>query len=109
MDIIERLEHPKTLDDLMVSVDDAIAEIKRLRALTAWRPISEAPKDGNPIILGYSDFGGLSSAEGYWMGDPKRNYWGETGWFESSEEVFHTHPSSPTHYMPLPEPPGQGE
>ena len=66
-----------------------------------WQPIETAPKDGTPIILGFPDM----ACEGYWMCDPSRNHWGETGWFASDSDVLFEHPWKPTHWMPLPEPP----
>lgn len=66
-----------------------------------WQPIETAPKDGTEIILCDS----LSYA-GYWENDP--NYWQEIGWQEADSRQGHfisRHPQSPTHWMPLPEPP----
>lgn len=68
-----------------------------------WQPIETAPKDGTRIILGYS---GSHSCEGFWMDDPSRNYWEDIGWFDSDSDVLCEHPRKPTHWMPLPKPPG---
>jgi hypothetical protein len=71
-------------------------------AVSDWRPIESAPRDGRPIIMGFvNDF----SCEGYWMGNSSLNHWGETGWFAMDSDVLCEHPWNPTHWMPLPEPP----
>lgn len=67
-----------------------------------WQPIETAPRDGVFILLGYA---GSHTSEGRWVGDPSRNHWGETGWFETDEDVLCEHPSEPTHWMPIPQPP----
>lgn len=67
-----------------------------------WLPIGIAPMDGTVILLGYA---GSHSEEGYWMGDPSKNYWGETGWYSVSDEPIAKHPSHPSHWMPMPTPP----
>jgi hypothetical protein len=73
----------------------------------AWQDISTAPKDGTEIILGWAvdvDCAG-AVAVGYWMGNPERNFWRETGWFTSDEDVLCHHPICPTHWQALPSPP----
>lgn len=87
MDIIERLNDSELYVD---AIDDAITEIKRLRALTAWRPIEAAPKmeylllwNGHKINIGC--FHTYNGGQWQFMGnllEPK-----------------------PTHWQPLPEPP----
>ena len=72
-----------------------------LRDADGWQPIESAPRDGTYILLGYE---GSHSEEGRWMGDASRNHWGETGWFESDDDVLCEHPSKPTHWRPLPSP-----
>ena len=67
-----------------------------------WLPIETAPKDGSRILLGYEE---SHSEEGYWQGDPTKNYWGKTGWLAADEDPLTTHPSHPTHWMHLPPPP----
>ncbi len=67
-----------------------------------WQPIETAPKDGQPILLGWT---GGSSDLGFWVADPSRNYWELTGWFLWDSNVLCDRPSKPTHWMPLPEGP----
>lgn len=100
MDLFERLHDPEFFMD---AIDDAIAEIKRLRALTAWRDIAEAPKmqylilyNGSQRLIGcFHTFNG-----GQWQCGGKKIV------------------PTPTHFMllqdapdaqPLPEPPGPQE
>jgi hypothetical protein len=71
-----------------------------------WRPIETAPRDGTPVILGYAN---SHSCEGFWMGNPERNHWGETGWFDSDSDVLCEHAHHPDAWMPLPTPPTDGE
>jgi hypothetical protein len=71
--------------------------------LPGWMPIETAPKDGTRVLLGYER---SHSEEGYWMGESSSNYWSETGWFASDEDPLTTHPSKPSHWMPLPAAPG---
>lgn len=70
--------------------------------MTDWQPIETAPRDGTPIIFGYYDG---TVCEGYWMGDPTRNHWGETGWFAIDSDVLTEHPWLPDEWMPFPPPP----
>lgn len=67
-----------------------------------WQDISTAPKDGSEIILCVLD----SVFVGVWIG--KENYRGEIGWHDvadSFELWYSERPVTPTHWMPLPEPP----
>ena len=64
------------------------AEIESLRRSSAWRPISEAPRDGTEI-LAYRD--------GF-----RRVSWWTKGWFHAFID------KAPTHFQPLPTPP-EGE
>jgi len=78
-------------------------------ALTAaqaemWRPISEAPKDGERVLLGFRS---SMSAEGYWH-DGSRNYWKREGWYFADDDVLTGRPCDPDCYMPLPIPPPMG-
>lgn len=65
-----------------------------------WRPIESAPRDGTRILLGDPD--GFPGYEGFWMADPSRNHWGETGWFAVDSDILCEHPHSPSCWMPLP-------
>ena len=69
-----------------------------------WQPIETAPKDGQWLIL-YTLIGGVQC--GYWGGtyfgrDPDWIQYAHRGDLEPIDGV-------PTHWMPLPEPPGKGE
>lgn len=74
------------------------AEIESLRRPSAWREIAEAPRDGTVVLVNckhdgvvpakWEDGWGVESA---WRHDPG-------GW-----------PQDPTHFQPLPTPPGGGE
>ena len=63
----------------------AAAELETLRAVTAWRDISTAPRDGTRVIIGGR---GWAKQGEFW-----RHYQ-----FWSTEKV-------PTHWQPLPTPP----
>lgn len=75
--------------------------------MSEWQPIETAPKDGARVILG--------NANGIWMADWRpvyvSGYQPECPW--SSAMLNHDHMvdksgrySPPTHWMPLPPPPG---
>ncbi len=87
-----------------------VAENARLKALTEWRPIETAPKDGDPIIIcGFSgddwDF-----AVAFWHDDPNTCI---TCGYNSNTPNWHLcltlgeffDDFEPTHWLPLPEPP----
>jgi len=65
-----------------------------------WSPIESACKYGDPILLEVDGYVGV----GFWMGDPERNHWKETGWFFAGDDVLCGHPENPTHWMSLPNP-----
>lgn len=80
--------------------------------MTDWQPIETAPKDGRTLIL--SD--GKSVFPGFWH-DPDEfdsamgaAFETEPGWYHVSEvedwQKRESGPSTATHWMPLPEPPG---
>lgn len=81
---------------------DAIAAYEQ----ALWRPIEEAPKDGTAILIlcPDSEFGAVIA---FWsdpiVGDTIAE---ESGWYASeasSNRIFEI----PTHYRPLPPPPGK--
>lgn len=103
MDIIERLED----DELYVdAVDDAITEIKRLRARTAWRPIETAPKDGTLVDLWvvYSGQKGIRLFNMQW-----REWAGAGGYWKCKYSELTVSGDVVKNWRPVPEPPGQGE
>lgn len=103
--------------------------IKKLRALlsaqepTGWRPIETAPKDTVRILLGSADAGGDGgiSVCGYWTDELEDgvDFMGNDGGFVDVDyQVFwpgrsfgtesHQYKEcQPTHWQPLPEPPGE--
>ena len=75
-----------------------------------WRPISEAPKDGRSMLLGYPNRAGKwRTVRGQWFSDAEiAETWeeeGDEGWYETSvecEDLPNCWPIEPTHWMPLP-------
>lgn len=103
-DIVERLKQLLQYDYItqeMVDcfVNEATAEIERLRGLTEWQPIETAPKDGTQILLAgvcqapSIDAGESSVVKGYWT-DFNTGGW---VWYGAAMDF--------THWMPLPTPP----
>lgn len=77
-----------------------IDEMKQERAMSEWRPISEAPKDGTEIEGWCPDIGvrvleWRDNAEGYWV---------RAGGDYNDDWRYY-----PTHYRPLPAGPAQAE
>jgi len=68
-------------------VREAIEEITRLRSLTTWRPIAEAPKDGPSLLVRKNG----SMSVDHWL------------WY-----CIHNQPKF-THFLPLPPPPERGD
>lgn len=95
--------HRHSPAQIKVAVEAMEAFIDQLAAHQAevWRPMAEAPKDGELILLG---FDGLSF-EGHWMGDASRNHWGNVGWFLSDDDILTAQPKRPHCWRPLPKPP----
>lgn len=98
MDLFERLHDPEFCVD---AIDDAIAEIKRLRALTAWRDIASAPKDGTYVLLFFP--GPLMDMES--PGLAVGRYYTDSGWWVTAIWASGHPVKQPTHWQPLPEPP----
>lgn len=71
-------------------------------AVTGWRPISSAPKDGSTAIIGGADCG---TGEGFWS-DGKECYGhrGGAGWFWEGDRsrLLIASNAHPTHWQPLP-------
>lgn len=74
-----------------------------------WRPISEAPRDGTRVLL--------ANEHGCWMAEYHpvyvSGYRPENPWFSVMLNCDHIprdgRYAKPTHFMPLPPPPGEGE
>lgn len=94
----------------------------QLRALLSaqgdgWRPIETAPKDGRTLLLGcFNKNGKWRTMRGQWMSeDYIAEYWEDpegvnAGWYEDAveaEDIPNCWPIDPTHWMPLPAPPGE--
>jgi hypothetical protein len=90
------------------------------QAAAGWQPISEAPKDGRTVLLGYfNSRGKWRTMRGQWMSeDYIAEYWEEPddvepGWFETvveGDDIPNCWSTEPTHWMPLPAAPtAQGE
>lgn len=83
-----------------------LAEVERLRALHAWRPIDTAPKTSPEwILLGYFPDYMKGKQQG---GTPKIAYWSDHRrlWVDDAGRGLNADGAfSPTHWMPLPGPP----
>jgi hypothetical protein len=84
-----------------------------------WQPIETAPKDGRTLLLGYFNSAKKwRTLRGQWFTEGSMDEWdgvadyNPAGWYETSVEnddppnCWHT---EPTHWMPLPKPPGSPE
>lgn len=100
-DIVERLRHSANVlgnydsewTPDVATMRAAAAEIERLRSLTEWRPIETAPRDGTDILI----FEGNAIIAAWWTSANPRL----SGW--DAGEFMCDHP---THWLPLPPPPG---
>ncbi len=82
-----------------------------------WKPIETAPKTGRTILLGYRNtHGNWRTMRGQWFSQEAINEWWEepdeceAGWYETSveaEDIPNCWSTDPTHWMPLPAPPGE--
>lgn len=94
-------------------VREALARIEELEALTQWQDIETAPKDGTEILLsnptdGYVETGHFISPFEM-IGDENDD---TPDWFTTSGEYLGSggpETTAPTHWMPLPAPPQNGE
>ena len=109
----------KIIESLVTRLESRLIEVERLRALTNWQPIETAPRDGTHILgwvpsayNGMVPFGEQQAPPDEWYCTSL--YWhqddtfpGVCGW-RLSECGFENYNDecSPTHWMPLPEPPG---
>jgi hypothetical protein len=98
-DIVARIEDALGQDtfwdtDAPPLLNDAVAEIKRLRKERCWIPVSEQlPEDGQSVIACFEG-GGMTGQ----VGEATFNKRG--GWFSTERGAW-----CASHWMPLPEPP----
>jgi hypothetical protein len=78
-------------------IDDAIEIVRKH---TGWQPISTAPKDGTRILVFQNGGRGIAWWQGT-GGEPSHLWCHHDGDFRAY--------CNPTHWMPLPPPPEQGE
>ena len=73
------------------------------KMMSEWQPIETAPQDREFLA--------------YWPGLHNDSWEITRTWWDAESQTFETphesverdHPQAPTHWMPLPEPPSQGE
>jgi hypothetical protein len=70
-----------------------------------WQPIKTAPKDGESVLLATFDVDDYLPVVAFW--DTSEGCDG--GWFLYPTEGMHEVLYPPTHWMPLPPPPGDGQ
>ena len=79
-------------------------ELKELRAAIeaaqAWRPIETAPKDGTLVIVGAPGYASVSARWGW------ESPWIDGWWCDGHRSDAVGPEFTPTHWMPLPPPPG---
>lgn len=94
----------KEVEGLPERLTDQCADAGSLPALAGWQPIETAPKDGT-VILACDEWGGMFVVK--WTACGPKGQWDLT---EVGSYATDAWPSSdPTHWMPLPPPPVQGE
>ena len=89
-----RLYWPTPGDEVRTSVHESAPSAPAAAERGSWRPISEAPKDGTEILVG-------------WVGAQNRIV---SRWLKNLEKWSHPfsrEPNPPTHWMPLPTPPAE--
>lgn len=84
--------------------------------MSEWQPIEIAPKDGRTLLLGYlNSHGKWRTLRGQWMSEEYINEtwdepeYGDPGWYETvveSDDIPNCWIANPTHWMPMPTPPG---
>lgn len=96
----ENLPHGDAMDvcrALLAAVEGGALTPRDERAVTdnGWQPIETAPRDGAIILVGFSKSETLAIA-----------YWEDGFWFDDADDCAYIG-SGPTHWMPLPAPPGK--
>lgn len=74
------------------------AALRHLSALNEWQPIETAPRDGNNILLFWCGVVRM----GFWL-DNSKTMQAWDGWVPADRKSFR---DNPTHWRPLPAPPG---
>ena len=92
-DILQRLQNVGNI--AFEDINDAIAEITRLRAASKWQPIETAPKDWNEILV----WDGISIRVVKHAYDDEH---GNPKWAPEGLPFLYA-----THWQPLPSPPTQ--
>lgn len=87
----------------LAETEAALASLSTLPEASGWRTIETAPRDGTTIIAG-----------GFKYGPPVQTVWWGTGRYDRSRKAYnqtwmnhHGHEVLPTHWQPLPLPPGE--
>lgn len=89
----QRMEE-KAAEDMLPRIRAAVEALA-----PTWRPIAEAPRTGRPLIVSAADW--TDSRVGSW--DDEHQEWVPDG------KRSHSFWTQPTHFMPLPTPPKEGE
>lgn len=76
------------------------------RDMSDWQPIQTAPKDGTPILLGWNNVAGRDVAIGQF--GSAAEFEGVWGFIDAVFDFVPLDPQ-PTHWVPLPPPPGDAD
>lgn len=92
------------LEGAVVQLDLAERRARKAEAELAkhqWRTMESAPKDGTPLLIAGRGW----VAEGYYESD------GDRGWYSANTDWTDAYDGSlyPTHWQPLPSPPGEND
>lgn len=99
----------RTVDEVLDAANAALEAPQ-----PGWLPISEAPKDGRTLLLGYfNSHGKWRTTRGEWLSEEFIEQYAEDpdmmkpGWHETTveDDEGKCWLINPTHYMPLPPPP----
>lgn len=101
-EVIARLEFVANVHDRKPSsvgdwdVGDVCRAAIRLLREPVWQPIETAPKNGRPVLVAWAN-------KPTWA--PVTAYVGDGQWHDEDEAIYR----DPTHWMPLPDPPKEGD